>query len=65
MKGISFLTDETHHKRYVQLDLDEVANIGDSELEDLFDSIIAEARKNDEKITLEELGRQLKQEGLL
>ena len=42
-----------------------MANIGDSELEDLFDSIIAEARKNDEKITLEELGRQLKQEGLL
>ena len=65
MKGVSFLTDETHHKRYVQLDLEEVANTGDSELEDLFDSIIAEARKHDEKITLEELGRQLKEEGLL
>ena len=65
MKGVSFLTDETHHKRYVQLDLEEVANTGDSELEDLFDAIIAEARKHDEKITLDELGRQLKQEGLL
>lgn len=65
MKGVSFLTDETHHKRYVQLDLEEVANIGDNELEDLLDAIIAEARKNDEKISIEELGEQLKKEGLL
>lgn len=65
MKGVSFLTDETHHKRYVQLDLDEVVNINEEELEDLMDVIIAEARKNDEKITIEELGKQLKQEGLL
>ena len=64
MKGVSFLTDETHHKRYVQLDLEEVANIGDNELEDLFDAIIAESRKKDEKITLEELGEQLKNEGV-
>ena len=65
MKGVSFLMDETHHRRYVQLDLAEVAIIGESELEDLMDTIIAEARKSDEKITLEELGKQLKQEGLL
>jgi len=65
MKGVSFLTDETHHKRYAQLDLDEVININDSELEDLMDVIIAEARKNDEKISIEELGKQLKEEGLL
>ncbi len=62
MKGVSFLTDETHHKRYVQLDLDEVVKIGDEELGDLIDTIIAEARKNDEKISIEELGRQLKEE---
>ncbi len=65
MKGVSFLTDETHHKRYVQLDLEEVANIGDNELEDLFDVIIAESRKADEKITIEELGKRLKEEELL
>lgn len=65
MKGVSFLTDETHQKRYVQLDLDEVATIGDSELEDLMDVIISEARKNDEKISLEELEQQLKDEGLI
>ena len=65
MKGVSFLTDETHHKRYVQLDLEEVANSDHNALEDLFDIIIAESRKNDEMISLEELGRELKQEGLL
>jgi len=65
MEGVSFLTDETHHKRYVQLDLDAVVNINDTELEDLMDVIIAEARRNDDKITIEELGNQLKQEGLL
>jgi hypothetical protein len=65
MKGVSFLTDDTHHKRYVQLDLDEVAGINETDLEDLMDVIIAEARRNDEKITLEELGKQLKEEGLL
>lgn len=59
------MTDETHHKRYAQLDLEEVANIKESELEDLIDIIIAEARKADDKISLEELGNQLKQEGLL
>ncbi len=65
MNGVSFLTDETHHKRYVQLDLEEVGHISQIELEDLFDVIIAESRKNDEKISLDELGDQLKTEGLL
>ncbi len=35
------------------------------EKEDLFDVLIAELRKDDERISLEELGEQLKQEGLL
>jgi len=65
MKGVSFLTDETHSKRYVQLDLDEIAKTGTDELEDIFDIIVAESRKKDERISLEELGRQLKEEGLL
>ena len=65
MKGVSYLVDETHHKRYAQLNLEIIANSDEQELEDLFDGIVAEARKNDEKITLEELGEQLKREGLL
>jgi hypothetical protein len=37
----------------------------ENELEDLLDIIIAEFRKNDEKISLEELGEQLRREGIL
>ena len=65
MNGVTFITDETHSKRYVQLDLDEVAKIGTAELEDIFDIIVAESRRNEDKISLEELGRQLEDEGLL
>ena len=65
MKGVSFLTDETHNKRYVQLDLDVIAHSNNKKIEDIMDVIIAEARKGDEKITLEELGKQLQAEGIL
>lgn len=65
MKGVSFLTDETKHKRYAQLDLDVIANFDDNELEDILDIIVAEARKDDEKISLDDFGKELKDEGLL
>jgi len=42
-----------------------VAEIDDEQLEEIMDIIIAEARKGDEKITLEELKSQLKEEGPL
>ena len=65
MEPLTFITDETHKRRYVQIDLAEVADINDEQLEDIMDTIIAEARKIDEKISLEELEKQLKAEGLL
>ncbi len=65
MKPLTFITDETHNRRYVQIDLAAVAEIDDDQLEDIMDIIIAEARKDDEKITLEELESQLKAEGRL
>ncbi len=65
MKGVSYLIDETLHKRYVQLDIDEIACFDHNALQNLFDVIVAESRKNDERISLKELGEQLKQEGLI
>lgn len=65
MTPLTFITDETHKRRYVQIDLADVAEIDDEQLEDIMDIIIAEARKDDEKITLEELESQLKAEGRL
>ncbi len=65
MSALTFITDETHKRRYVQIDLAEVANIDDEQLEEIMDIIIAEARKDDERITLEDLEEQLKTEGHL
>ncbi len=65
MPNLTFITDETHNRRYVQIDLAEVAEIDDEQLEEIMDIIIAEARKGDEKITLEDLQSQLKAEGRL
>jgi hypothetical protein len=65
MRPLTFITDETHKRRYVQIDLAEVAEIDEEQLEDIMDIIIAEARKGDEKISLEELESQLKAEGRL
>ena len=61
---VTFITDEKH-KRYAQIDLAEVAEIDDEQFEDIMDTIIAEARKDDDKITLEDLEKQLKAEGHL
>ena len=65
MHPLTFITDETHKRRYVQIDLAEVAEINDEQFEDIMDTIIAEARKDDDKITLEDLEKQLKAEGHL
>jgi len=62
MSPLTFITDETHKRRYVQIDLAEVAEIDNEQLEDIIDIIIAKARKNDEKISLDDLEKQLKAE---
>jgi len=60
MKNISFITDKATKTRYAQINLKKVAKYTDEELEDLLDVIVAEARKDDEKITIDELEKQLK-----
>ena len=65
MKNIAFVTDKTSKTRYAQINLDKVAKYTDEELEDLMDVLVAEARKDDEKITLEQLEKQLKKAGKL
>ncbi len=53
MTGISLLTDETHHKRYLQIDLDEVVHISDKELHYYIELVIAEVRDNYSKLNAE------------
>ena len=64
MKGVTFITDETHKKRFVQIDMDRLEK-HQGEIEDLLDVIIAESRKNDEEISWEDVKKQLKAEGKL
>ena len=59
MKNVSFITDETKKRRYAQLDLKKIAHLKHDELEEILDIIIAEARRDDEKISIEEFEKQL------
>ena len=56
MEGIMYLTDEHNKKKYVQIDLEKYGEMW-SEFDDV---LIAESRKDDEKIPLEEVKRMLK-----
>ena len=61
MEGIQYVTDENNKKIAVQLSYEVYGEY----LEDLIDGLIAESRKDDEKISLEELTEELQKEGLL
>ena len=64
MEGISIIHNETNGKKYVQIAL-EILEENQSSLEDLLDTIIAESRKNDPTISLEELKKRLQKSGQL
>lgn len=64
MKGVSVLQDMEHDRRLVQIDLGKV-DLSDEGIEDLFDLIIAESRKDSPTISMEQLVRQLKKDGKL
>ncbi|MFN3800623.1 hypothetical protein [Belliella pelovolcani] len=61
MKGISYLTDEKNRKVAVQIDLKLYGKLW----EDFYDNMIAEERKEEEKIPLKDLIKVLKKEGKL
>ena len=53
MEGILYLTDEENKKKFVQIDLEKYGELW----EEFYDILIAESRKEDEKISLEEVKR--------
>jgi hypothetical protein len=61
MKGINFVTNEKNERIAVQIDLDKYSEIW----EDFYDVLIAESRKDDETISLDDLKDELKTEGKL
>ena len=56
MEGINYLTDDKNEKIAVQIDLRKYGEMW----EDFYDSLISELRKDEEKIPLEEVIRDLK-----
>ena len=53
MEGILYLTDEQNEKKYVQIDLEKYGEMWS----EFYDVLIAESRKNDEKVPLGEVKR--------
>ena len=61
MKGINYVTDENNRKVAVQIDLKKHRKLW----EDFYDNMVAEQRRDEEKIPLAEVIRTLKEEGRL
>lgn len=61
MKGINYVTDEKDRKVAGQIDLKTHGKLW----EDFYDTIVAEQRRDEEKIPLAEVIRTLKEEGRL
>jgi hypothetical protein len=61
MKGIKYVTDDKNRKVAVQIDLKKYGDLW----EDFYDNLIAEVRKDEEKIPLEDVIKDLKKEGKL
>jgi len=62
MKGISYITDSRNHKKAVVIDLKTIEQ-HEEEVHEFIDVLIAETRKNDEKISWEEAKKILKKKG--
>ena len=53
MEGILYVTDDNNKKKFVQIDLEKYGEMW----AEFYDVLIAESRKNDERIPLEEVKR--------
>lgn len=62
MEGILYLTDDQNKRRFVQIDLDKY---GGEYLQDFIDGLVAESRRSEESIPLDEALKQLKAAGKL
>ena len=59
MKGVNYISDNKNRKTAVVIDL-KVLEKYDEQIEDLFDTIIAESREDEENIPLEDVIKSMK-----
>ena len=64
MEAITILKNEANNHRLMQIDLDMLAS-DEEQLEDVYDIIAVELRKNEETVSWEEVKKQLQNEGKL
>jgi hypothetical protein len=64
MKGVTIFKNEKNNRKILQVDIKEIAKNPD-DFEDLIDILVAEARRDEPKKTLEEVKRNLKKKGKL
>jgi hypothetical protein len=64
MKGISYITDSKSRRKAVVIEIKALKKY-DEQIEDLFDAIIAEARREEVSIEWSETKRKLKNKGKL
>ena len=64
MKGVTLIKDETHNKRFIQIDVDTLQKF-EERVEDLLDAIIAESRKDEESTSWQAVKKELKKKGKL
>ncbi len=62
MKGVSFVMDEKNRRKAVIIEIKTLEK-HQEEIEDLLDGIVAESRKDEEKISLDAVVASLKQSG--
>ncbi len=64
MEAITILKNESNNHRLMQIDLDVLAG-NEEQLEDVYDIIAVELRKNEETVSWEQAKQQLHDEGKL
>lgn len=64
MKGVSYITDGKSRKKAVVIEMKTLEKY-DEQIEDLFDAIIAEARRDEPTVSWEGLKKRLKKKGKL
>jgi hypothetical protein len=62
MKGVSYITDNKNRRKAVVIDLKTLKKF-DDQIEDLFDVIIAESRKNEPTVSWEQVKKNLQKKG--
>ncbi len=61
MEGVLYVTDQENKKKFVQIDMEKYSEI----IEDILDILVIESRKDEESVPMDDVIRELKENGNL